>query len=207
MKLIRQKLENFKGVELALRGQEGDLNRFLHERGAFDAKTKDLANLVILLKQKLVAVKVERSKAETQLKTVESRQGDEKAKVMALETQVADLQAVGRNLSRDLEKAKEDNLALEEQLQGENLQCKCINSVLPLSGVEDIEEELSSDGNDEKDHSIVSSLPVFSKAGVSQSREIEEDSFLQLSSRGILPQQPQNKSEVKHITNWNLIFV
>ena len=38
-------------------------------------------------------------------------QGSEKAKVMAKETQVADLQAVARNLARDLEKSKEENLA------------------------------------------------------------------------------------------------
>ena len=106
VKLIRTKLENFKGMELALKGQEGDLNQFLHERGAFDTRSKDLANLVILLKQKLVAVKVDRSKAETQVKTVESRQGNEKAKLRALETQVADLQAVARNLNRYLRKQK-----------------------------------------------------------------------------------------------------
>lgn len=198
-KLIRRKVENLKGVELALRGQEGDLNQFLHERGAFDARTKDLANLVILLKQKLIAVKVERSKAETQLKTVESRQGNEKAKVRALETQVADLQAIARNLSRDLEKTKEENLALEEQLKGGKLQCKCVNGVLPSSaggcGVEDIEEELLSEGEDEKDHSIVCKLPAFSKAGIYQPGKIEDDSFPQLSSRGILPQQSQNQSE------------
>jgi len=196
---IRRKVENFKGVELALRGQEGELNQFLHDRGAFDARTKDLANLVILLKQKLVAVKVERSKAEATLKTVESRQGQQSAKVRALETQNADLQAIARNLSRDLEKTKEENLALEEQLKGGRLQCKCISGVLPSlaggCGVEDIEEELLSEGEDEEDHRIVGKLPSFSKAGISQSGNIEDDSFPQLSSRGILPQQPQNQSE------------
>ena len=141
-KLIRKKVENFKGVELALRGQEGDLNQFLHERGAFDARTKDLANLVILLKQKLVAVKVERSKAETQVKTVESRQGNEKAKVRALEAQVADLQAVARNLSRDLETAKEENVALGQQLKAGNLRCVDGFSPSPAGGFgeEDMEE-------------------------------------------------------------------
>ena len=200
-KLIRQKVENFKGVELALRGQEGDLNQFLHERGAFDAKTKDLANLVIMLKQKLIAVKLERSKAETQLKTVQSRQGNETAKVRALETQMGDLQAIARNLSRDLEKTKEEKLALEEQLKGEGLQCKCTNGVLPSSaggcGVEDMEEEFLSEGEDEKSHSIVGKLPTFSKAGISQPGKIEDDFSPQLSSRGILPQQSQNQSEVK----------
>merc|ERR1712192_186856 len=101
--------------------------------GAFDTRTKDLANLVILLKQKLVVVKVERSKAETQVKTVESRQGDEKAKVRALEIQVADLQAVARNLSRDLDKAKEENLGLEEQLKRESFPSKRVHYVLPSS--------------------------------------------------------------------------
>jgi len=197
VKQIRSKLENFKGVELALKGQEGDLNQFLHGRGAFDTRTKDLANLVILLKQKLVAVKVERSKAESQVKTVQSRQGNEKAKLRALETQVADLQAVARNLSRDLEKAKEENLGLEEQLKGESFPSKCVNYVLPSSarscGVEDLEEELLSE--DEKDKSIVSRLPAFSKAGISQPGKIEDDSFPQLSSRGILPQLPKDLPE------------
>jgi len=196
VKQIRSKLGNFKGVELALKGQEGDLNQFLHERGAFDTRTKDLANLVILLKQKLVVVKVERSKAETQVKTVESRQGDEKAKVRALETQVADLQAVARNLSRDLEKAKEETLALEEQLNRGSLQSKCtLSSPSRGFGVEDLKEELLSEGEDEKDKSIVSRLPAFSKAGISQPGMIEDDSFPQLSSRGILPQLPKDLPE------------
>merc|ERR1712192_130064 len=121
--------------------------------GAFDTRTKDLANLVILLKQKLVVVKVERSKAETQVKTVESRQGNEKAKVRALETQVADLQAVARNVTRDLEKSRGENLALEEQLNRGSLQSKCVNCILPSPargfGVDDLEEELLSE--DEKD--------------------------------------------------------
>jgi len=196
VKQIRSKLGNFKGVELALKGQEGDLNQFLHERGAFDTRTKDLANLVILLKQKLVVVKVERSKAETQVKTVESRQGDEKAKVRALETQVADLQAVARNLSRDLEKAKEETLALEEQLNRGSLQSKCtLSSPARGFGLEDLKEELLSEEEDEKDKSIVSRLPAFSKAGISQPGNIEHDSFPQLSSRGILPQLPKDLPE------------
>ena len=200
VKKLRNKAENFKGVELALRGQEGDLNQFLHERGAFDARTKDLANLVILLKQKLVAVKIERSKAESQMKTVESRQGNEKAKVRALEAQVADLQAVARNLSRDLEKAKEEKVALEEKLKAGNSQC--VGEILPSSaggfGVEDMEQELLSEGEDEKNHSIVNTLPAFSKAGISQPGKIGEDSFPQLSSRGILSQLPKDLPEVDY---------
>jgi len=164
--------------------------------GAFDTRTKDLANLVILLKQKLVVVKVERSKAETQVKTVESRQGDEKAKVRALETQVADLQAVARNLSRDLEKAKGETLALEEQLNRGSLQSKCtLSSPARGFGVEYLKEELLSEGKDEKEKNIVSRLPAFSKAGISQLGMIENYSFPQLSSRGILPQLPKDLPE------------
>ena len=177
-KQLRNKLENLKGVELALRGQEGDLNQFLHERGAFDARTKDLANLVILLKKKLIAVKVERSKAESQLKSMESHQGSEKAKVMALETQVADLQAVARNLARDLEKSKEENLAFEERLKGGSLLCDGNSSWRE----EDIEEELLSGNEDEKDETP------------------------QLSSRGILPQMPRQLSEVSQFSFQNLSF-
>ena len=50
---LKHRLENHKSVELAIKGQEGELNKFLHERGAFDNKTRDLATLVVMLKQKM----------------------------------------------------------------------------------------------------------------------------------------------------------
>ena len=114
--LLRAKLENFKTVEVALKGQEGALNQFLHDRGAFDGRTKDLASLVILLKQKLAEVKQERSKAEAQLKSTELTRGKYQQKVKQLESQVGDLQAVARNLEGDLQKSKIEASQLREQL-------------------------------------------------------------------------------------------
>ena len=113
---LRTKLENFKMVEVALKGQEGALNQFLHDRGAFDGRTKDLASLVILLKQKLAEVKQERSKAEAQLKSTELTRGKYQQKVKQLESQVGDLQAVARNLEGDLQKANIEASQLREQL-------------------------------------------------------------------------------------------
>ena len=113
---LRTKLENFKTVEVALKGQEGALNQFLHDRGAFDGRTKDLASLVILLKQKLAEVKQERSKAEAQLKSTELTRGKDRQKVKQLESQVGDLQAVARNLEGDLQKVKIEASQLREQL-------------------------------------------------------------------------------------------
>ena len=113
---LRTKLENFKMVEAALKGQEGALNQFLHDRGAFDGRTKDLASLVILLKQKLAEVRQERSKAEAQLKSTELTRGKDQQKVKQLESQVGDLQAVARNLEGDLQKANTEASQLREQL-------------------------------------------------------------------------------------------
>ena len=115
--LLRAKLENFKTVEVALKGQEGALNQFLHDRGAFDGRTKDLASLVILLKQKLAEVKQERSKTEAQLKTAELTRGRDRQRVKLLESQVGDIQAVARNLEEDLLKANKETSQLREQLK------------------------------------------------------------------------------------------
>ena len=51
---LKLKLEKMKAAELAVKGCEGDLNQLLHERGAFDRKTKDIATLVIVLKKKVI---------------------------------------------------------------------------------------------------------------------------------------------------------
>ena len=42
------------------------LNQFSHERGTSDVRIKDLANFVIMLKQKLATVKLERSNVKAQ---------------------------------------------------------------------------------------------------------------------------------------------
>jgi len=114
---LRLKLENFKSVEIAIRGQEGELNKFLHERGAFDSKTRDLATLVVMLKQKMVDVKKERTAAENKVKEASRENGIDKRKVRELEVQVADLQSIKRSLESEVWRYKEDTNALKEQLE------------------------------------------------------------------------------------------
>lgn len=58
---LRTKLDNLRMVEAAVRSEEGEINKMLHERGAFDGRTRDLATLIVMLKQKLADVKKERN--------------------------------------------------------------------------------------------------------------------------------------------------
>ena len=58
---LRNKLDNLRMVETAVRSEEGEINKLLHERGAFDGRTRDLATLIVMLKQKLADVKKERN--------------------------------------------------------------------------------------------------------------------------------------------------
>jgi len=205
LRQVRNKLETFKGVEVALRAQEGDLNQFLHERGAFDMRTKDLANLVIMMKQKLAAVKVERSKLEAQLKTVESQHASEKSKVQALETKMVDIKAIARNCQTELEEVRAENIDLKGRVKRNQTHCQCaVGAQSPLAGefeeagvnweVEK-REDISEKGEDE----IRVKLPTFTSAGASQLVKNDDDSFLRLSTRGILSQQrSQGESLSQH---------
>jgi len=114
--MLQNKLENYKGVELSLKGQEAELNNFLHERGAFDPRTKDLATLVVMLKQKLSDVKKERVKAETRVKEKDQEQGIQKRKVVALEVQVEDLIAINRSVEANLRLRDEEIVDLKKKL-------------------------------------------------------------------------------------------
>ena len=109
-------MENHKSVELAIKGQEGELNKFLHERGAFDNKTRDLATLVVMLKQKMADVKKERSAAEHRLKETSREQGIDRKKVRELEVQVAEMQSINRSLEGEVWKQKEDMKAMRENM-------------------------------------------------------------------------------------------
>ena len=205
LRQVRNKLETFKGVEVALRAQEGDLNQFLHERGAFDMRTKDLANLVIMMKQKLAAVKVERSKLEAQLKTVESQHASERSKVQALETKMVDIKAIARNCQTELEEVRAENIDLKGRVKRNQTHCQCaVGAQSPLArefekaGVNwEVEkrEDISEKGEDE----IRVKLPTFTSAGASQLVKNDDDSFLRLSTRGILSQVPRHVSEVEKI--------
>jgi len=113
---LRHKLQSQKSVELAIKGQEGELNKFLHERGAFDTKTRDLATLVVMLKQKMADVKKERSAAQSKLTEMSREQGLEKRKVKELELKVAEIQSVNRSLEGEVWRQKEDMKSMKETL-------------------------------------------------------------------------------------------
>jgi hypothetical protein len=57
----RKQLDQYKAIQLVLAGSEGEVNRMLHERGAFDGKSRDLAVLIVEMKKKIVDLKRERS--------------------------------------------------------------------------------------------------------------------------------------------------
>ena len=113
---LRHKLESQKSVELAIRGQEGELNKFLHERGAFDTKTRDLATLVVMLKQKMADVKKERTAAQSKLAEMSREQGMNKKKVKELEFKVAEIQSINRSLEGEVWRQKEDMRTMRETL-------------------------------------------------------------------------------------------
>ena len=210
LRQVRNKLETFKGVEVALRAQEGDLNQFLHERGAFDMRTKDLANLVIMMKQKLAAVKVERSKLEAQLKTVESQHASEKSKVQALETKMVDIKAIVRNCQTELEEVRAENIDLEHRVKRNQTNCQCVvGAQSPLAGgVEEAgvswEVEKREDISEKEEDEVRVKLPTFTSAGASQLVK-NDDSFLRLSTRGILSQLPRHVSEVEYLKKQQLM--
>ena len=216
LRLVRNKLETFKGVEVALRAQEGDLNQFLHERGAFDMRTKDLANLVIMMKQKLAAVKVERSKLEAQLKTVESQHASEKSKVQALETKMVDIKAIARNCQTELEEVRAENIDLEGRVKRNQTSCQCaVGAQSPLAGEfeeagDNREVEKREDISEKEEDEIEVKLPTFTSAGASQKVKDDDGSFLPLSTRGILSQLPRHVSEVEYLKKLrltNLLFI
>jgi hypothetical protein len=57
----RKQLEQYKAIQLVLAGSEGEVNRMLHERGAFDGRSRDLAVLIVEMKKKIVDLKRERT--------------------------------------------------------------------------------------------------------------------------------------------------
>ena len=164
---LKSRLEGYKGVEVALRGQEGALNEFLHERGAFDGRTRELGTLIVNLKQKLGDVKRERGRAEATLKELEGRRGEERERVRRLEVQVVDLQAISRNLESDLESERKEKEELRARLaagqrseegEGTVSQASTQASSPQLPLMEEMEEEeWEEDGY---------KLPTFTRAGL-----------------------------------------
>lgn len=204
---LKTKLENFKTVEVALKGQEGALNQFLHDRGAFDGKTKDLASLVILLKQKLGEVKQERSKVEAQVKTAEMTRGKDRQRLKQLEMQVGDFQAVARNLEGDLQKAKSETSLLREQLRRTiiNPQQSEFNQTStdsPQGRLRAMEEMLELEDEDWEEKPGAK-LPSFTPAGIKlnntkkKKTEEEREASPPLSSSNILTSRPPTNSILK----------
>lgn len=114
---LRLKLDKMKSVELAIKGQEGDLNQFLHERGAFDRKTQDIATLVVCLKKKLAEVKKERSAYESKMRESISKHEGEKRKVRDLQVQLAESESGNKILEKDLWRCQEDLRSVTEKLE------------------------------------------------------------------------------------------
>ena len=159
---LKARLEGYKGVEVALRGQEGALNDFLHERGAFDGRTRELGTLIVNLKQKLGDVKRERGRAEATLKEVEGRRGEERERVRRLEVQVVDLQAIARNLESDLESERKEKEELRARLAaGERRETAPQASTLASSPELPPMEEMEEEEWEETGYK----LPTFTRAG------------------------------------------
>ena len=118
---VKGKLEKYKAVELAVKGLEGDLNQFLHERGAYDKKTKDISILVIVLKKKVAEVKKERSHYEGRLREEAGKHEMAKRKLKDLEVQLAQAQCNNKSLEKDLWRSQEDVRNLQERLQNGRL--------------------------------------------------------------------------------------
>ena len=114
---VKGKLEKYKAVEIAVKGLEADLNTFLHERGAFDKKTKDISTLVIVLKKKLAEVKKERSLYEGRLREEAGKHEIAKRKLKDLEVQLAETQCNNKLLEKDLWRSQEDVRILKERQQ------------------------------------------------------------------------------------------
>jgi len=118
---VKGKLEKYKAVEIAVKGLEADLNTFLHERGAFDKKTKDISTLVIVLKKKLAEVKKERGLYEGRLREEAGKHEIAKRKFKDLEVQLAEAQCNNKLLEKDLWRSQEDVRILKERQQTERL--------------------------------------------------------------------------------------
>jgi len=112
---LRYKLDKMKGVELAVKGLDGDLNQYLSERGAFDRKTKDVAVLVLVLKKKLAEVKKERVLLESRLRDTTGKHERDKKKITDLEIQISEAQANSKSLENNLWRVQEDLRSLTER--------------------------------------------------------------------------------------------
>ena len=114
---LKQKVDNLKGVELAVKGFDGDLNQFLCERGAFDQKTRDIATMLVALKKKLAEVKKEKNGLEGRLRETTAKHERDKRKMADLENKFSDVQANNLSLENHLLRVQEElaNLSKREE--------------------------------------------------------------------------------------------
>ena len=78
-------------------------------------RIKDLANFVIMLKQKLATVKLERSNVKAQLENVDSP-AREKTKVQALRAKIVDNKGLQGTVKEGMEEVEAKNMELEDCL-------------------------------------------------------------------------------------------
>ena len=74
-------------------------------------RIKDLANFVIMLKQKLATVKLERSKVKAQLENVDSP-ASEKTKVQALRAKIVDNKGLQGTVKEEMKEVEDKNMEL-----------------------------------------------------------------------------------------------
>jgi len=113
----RNQLENYKAVELVMKGCESDVNMMLHERGAFDGKSRDLATLVVTLKQKLADVKRERTQAESRARESSSTLVGVRKRVEVLTLEVSDRVEKIETLKGDVKHLEEENGGLKKKIE------------------------------------------------------------------------------------------
>jgi len=106
---LRAKLDNYKAVEMVVKGAEGDVNLMLAERGAWDGKSRDMATLVVTLKQKLVDVKRERGAAEARAREAAGSLETMKRSLLQVKKVLAENEEKNRNMEADVRHLEEEN--------------------------------------------------------------------------------------------------
>jgi len=114
---LRNKLDNLRMVETAVRSEEGEINKMLHERGAFDGRTRDLATLIVMLKQKLADVKKERNQHDNKVKELSRERLASRRAEESLKTKLAEAQTELEACKREVWRLQEDNRHWREQAE------------------------------------------------------------------------------------------
>ena len=175
----RKQLDQYKAIQLVLAGSEGEVNRMLHERGAFDSKSRDLAVLIVEMKKKIVDLKRERTLYE-QRAHESGRQCEElRRQLKSAQLELQENRLARTALERDHQAALVENKDKERELRNVQAQMARLGSSSSSS------EELAS-----PQKISLATEPEFSGSGcllLNQSMHSEEDSpCLPLKSCGII---------------------